>query len=169
MYSICGTKTPRLTFFLLLGLSSAAGRAGDGPQAHVWEKREVAFESRYTYANPYTDVIAWVDLNGPGFRKRVFGFWDGGGTFRVRFLATAPGTWTWVGGSSPPDPGISGVSGSFEAVPWAEAELAQNPLRRGMIRPTANGHALEHADGTPFLAIGDTWYATPSKIGRAHV
>jgi len=140
--------------------------AGDGPQAHVWEKREVAFESRYTYANPYTDVIAWVDLNGPGFRKRVFGFWDGGGTFRVRFLATAPGTWTWVGGSSPPDPGISGVSGSFEAVPWAEAELAQNPLRRGMIRPTANGHALEHADGTPFLAIGDTWYATPSNRFR---
>src|SRR5271165_4251405 len=32
--------------------------------------------------------------------------------------------------------------------------------------PTANGHALEHADGTPFLAIGDTWYATPSNRFR---
>ena len=33
------------------------------------------------------------------------------------------------------------------------------PTRHGFIRPTANGHAFEYADGTPFLLLGDTWYA----------
>ena len=28
------------------------------------------------------------------------------------------------------------------------------------MRATANHHALEQADGTPFFVIGDTWYAT---------
>ena len=40
---------------------------------------------------------------------------------------------------------------------WTEAEKQANPLRRGFLRPTANHHALEHADGTPFFALGDTW------------
>ncbi len=33
-----------------------------------------------------------------------------------------------------------------------------NPLRHGYLRATANRHALEHADGTPFFALGDTWW-----------
>jgi hypothetical protein len=31
-----------------------------------------------------------------------------------------------------------------------------------MIRPSANGHALEYADGTPCFLLGDTWWATPT-------
>ena len=85
---------------------------------------------------------------------------DGGQTFRVRVLATAPGTWTWRSGSNPPDQGLAGKTGSFVAVDWSEAEKLQNPLRRGFLRATANHHALEQADGTPFFVIGDTWYAT---------
>ena len=29
-----------------------------------------------------------------------------------------------------------------------------------MIRPSANGHAFEYADGTPFFLLGDTWWPT---------
>jgi hypothetical protein len=114
------------------------------------------------YKNPYTDLLVWVDLKGPGFEKRCYGFWDGGKTFRVRVTATAPGTWTWRSGSKPADPGLEGGTGSFTAVDWTEAEKLENPSRRGMIRPTANGHAFQYADGTPFLLIGDTWWATPT-------
>ena len=60
---------------------------------HPWEKQELTFHAAHTYANPYADVTVWVDLDGPGFHKRVYGFWDGGDTFRVRVVATAPGTW----------------------------------------------------------------------------
>lgn len=127
---------------------------------HVWEKQEVTLHAAGKYANPYTDVVVWVELKGPKFAKRVYGFWDGGDTFKVRFVATEPGTWTWKSGSEPVDAGLGGKSGKVEAAAWSEPDKEQNPLRRGFIRATANRHALEHADGTPFFAIGDTWYAT---------
>src|SRR5215469_5341457 len=114
--------------------------------AHIWEKQELVFTSARTYPNPYTDVVVWVDLSGPGFQKRVYGFWDGGRTFRVRLVATAPGNWTWRSGSSPPDEGLSGKAGSFTAVAWTAAEKLANPLRRGFLRATANHHALEFPD-----------------------
>lgn len=134
--------------------------------AHVWEKQELTFTSARTFANPYTDVVVWVELRGPNFNKRVYGFWDGGRTFRVRLLATEPGTWKWKSGSVPSDSGLAGKTGSFVAIPWTEEEKRQNPLRRGFIRATANHHALEHADGTPFFAIGDTWYAVGTNRFR---
>lgn len=126
---------------------------------HVWEKQELTFTAARSYPNAYTDVTVWVDLTGPGFNKRVYGFWDGGQTFRVRVLATEPGAWRWTSGSDPADPGLAGKSGSFTAAAWTEEEKQQNPLRRGFLRATANGHALEQPDGTPFFVIGDTWYS----------
>ena len=65
------------------------------PPAHVWEKQELSFTAVSAFANPYTDVVMWVDLSGPGFQKRIYGFWDSDRSFRVRLVATAPGTWTW--------------------------------------------------------------------------
>jgi hypothetical protein len=129
---------------------------------HVWEKVELRFEAERDYANPYADVVAWVDLTGPGFAKRVHGFWDGGREFVVRVLATRAGTWSWTSGSSTDDPGLSKKSGSFEAEPWSGAELEANPNRRGMVTASADGRGLEHADGTPFFLIGDTWWSVPS-------
>ena len=37
------------------------------------------------------------------------------------------------------------------------------PTRRGFVRPSANGHAFEYADGTPFILLGDTWYAASTS------
>ena len=145
----------------VIPLLFAAGALGAAPQGpvHTWEKVEFQFNSSGTFNNPYTDVVVWVDLSGPGFSKRVYGFWDGGSTFQVRVLATTPGTWKWKSGSEPRDSGLGGKSGSFVAKEWTEAEKQENPLRRGFLRPTANHHALEQADGTPFFVVGDTWYS----------
>lgn len=131
-------------------------------QLHVWEKFDITLEARETYDNPYIDVTVWVDLRGPDFEKRVYGFWDGGNVFRVRITATAPGTWTWQSGASQADAGLCGERGKLEAIPWTEDALAANPVRRGFLRPTENGHALTYADGTACYLIGDTWWATPS-------
>jgi len=99
-----------------------------------------------------------VDLKGPGFEKRCYGFWDGDNIFRVRVLANESGTWRWRSGSNQRDNGLNGKNGSFEAVEWSEVQKEKNPCRRGMIRATANGHAFEWADGTPFFLTGDTWW-----------
>jgi hypothetical protein len=146
---------------LLLVVAALPALAQNAP-VHVWEKQEITLQAQNNYRNPYMEVDVWVDLTGPGFRKRVYGFWDGGNTFRVRVVAVTPGEWRWVSGSNPPDPGLNSRSGGFKAVAWTEAEMAQNACRRGFVRATKNGHALEYADGTPYFMLGDTWWATPT-------
>lgn len=144
------------------GVVTQAPKPKDGRTCHVWEKIEIALLAQKKHENPYRDVAVWVDLKGPGFERRCYGFWDGEDTFRVRIMATAPGSWSWKSGSRPADPGLEGVGGSFTAVEWTEVQKVENPCRRGMIRPSANGHAFQYADGTPYLLIGDTWWAAPT-------
>ena len=148
----------------LLGITaiSCTFRKNEGKTHYVWEKVEITLNAKETYTNPYTDVKVWVDLKGPGFSKRCYGFWDGGDTFRVRITAESPGTWTWSSGSQPADSGLDGVSGSFTAIDRTEEQKTENPSRRGMVGPSANGHAFQYADGTPFFLVGDTWWATPT-------
>jgi hypothetical protein len=143
----------------VLWLTTVLGAGAAPASIHVWEKVELTFHAQRPYEHPYADVDVWVDLQGPGFARRCHGVWDGGDVFRVRVLATAPGAWTWRSGSNQPDPGLNAQAGAFTAVAWSDAEKDDHPLRRGFIRPSANGHAFEYADGTPFLLLGDTWYA----------
>ena len=147
-------------FPLALAISTVAAGA---QTVHVWEKVELTFHATNRYANPYTNVEVWVELRGPQFDKRCRGFWDGSNVFRVRVLATRPGRWTWRSGSNQKDPGLNDQRGAFIATQWSGADTAANPTRRGFIRPTANGRAFEYADGTPFLLLGDTWYAAATR------
>jgi hypothetical protein len=145
--------------FLLSTVHLAAASGAETTAVHVWEPQELTLTAQKSFSNPYTDLDFWVDLSGPDFKRRVYGFWDGGRTFRVRLVATRPGRWTWRSGSEPRDPGLEGKSGEFTAVDWSEEEKQANPLRRGFIRATSNQHALEYADGTPYFAVGDSWFA----------
>src|SRR3954453_24049562 len=120
----------RFAFAALLLLAVSICRAAS-PPVRIWEMHELTFQAASKFGNPYTDATMWIDLSGPGFNKRVYGFWDGGKTFKVRVLATSPGTWTWKSGSEPNDSGLSGKQGSFAAVEWTDAEKQTNFLRRG--------------------------------------
>ena len=74
------------TSYVLLGVLLIWQTMATSAQAetrHVWEKVEITLQSQRQYENPYTDVQVWVDLKGPGFDRRCYGFWDGGSTFRV--------------------------------------------------------------------------------------
>ena len=137
-------------------------RHSDRESVHVWEKLQITLETQRPYSNPYTEVEVWIDLTGPGFSRRIFGFWDGANVYRVRALATAPGEWSWVSGSNQEDDSLNGVQGRFTAVAWTEAEKEENACRRGMLRATDNGHALQYADSTPCFLLGDTWWSTPT-------
>lgn len=134
----------------------------DTAPVHIWEKIDIELAAANRYGNPYTDVIVWVDLRGPGFNKRVYGFWNGGRSFVVRVLAPTAGRWSWISGSNQEDPGLNGQSGQFDAIPWTEMEVAENPNRRGMIGPTLDGRGLQYSDGTPFFLLGDTWWSVPT-------
>jgi hypothetical protein len=49
-------------------------------------------------------------------------------------------------------------------VAWSDAEIEENPNRRGFIRVASNKHTLEYADGTPFFYTGDTWWTLLTGI-----
>lgn len=147
-------------FMLAIAVAMPASASLQRGEAHVWEMQEIILQSQRDYANPYADVTVWIDLKGPGFARRVYGFWDGGRTWRVRFVAMAPGDWSWTSASDQAaDAGLNGGTGMVKAVPWTEAEIKANPNRHGFIRATPNGRALQYADGTPFFILGDTWLA----------
>ncbi len=154
----------KLAYLLLFTIGSLQVLAQS--TIHVWEMKELAFTSEHAYDNPYTDVDLWIELSGPGFNKKVYGFWDGGDTFKVRLVATQPGVWKWTSHSNSDDPGLTGKSGSFTALEWSQEDKQTNPTRRGFLRPTANQHALIHADSTPFFAMGSNrfkWYEDTVK------
>ncbi len=146
---------------VLITIFSANFIKADNPlKVHTWEMKEIKLKAEKVYENYYTDVECWVELKGPGFSKRVYGFWDSDNNFVVRVVATNPGKWEWESGSNQTDDaGLNNHKGEFTAIDWRAEEKEQNPNRHGFIRPTPNGHALQYADGTLFFMVGDTWLA----------
>ncbi len=147
-------------FILIAGAAINTLYADNTSNTHVWQMQEITLKAQKKYENYYTDVTCWIDLKGPKFSKRIYCFWDGGNTFIARIVATKPGKWKWTSSSNQPDDkGLNKHTGEFRVVPWTKKEKLQNPNRRGFVCPSANGHALQYADGTPFFMLGDTWLA----------
>lgn len=157
-------KPKMLGLVCVLSMSALLSSSRLIAATHVYEVAEETFRANKTHANPYIDVDLWVTLTGPGGTFRIPAFWDGGKVFRVRLVATEPGTWTWSTGDRTGDSGLDKQQGSFRAVAWSEADKEANPNRRGFIRVAANHHTLEYADGTPFFYTGDTWWSALTKI-----
>ncbi|MDT0687222.1 DUF5060 domain-containing protein [Autumnicola psychrophila] len=153
---------PYLIIFSLIPLNTYSSTSGEGNEAvvHVWEMQEITLSTERKYNNYYTEITCWIDLVGPNFSRRIYGFWNGENKFTFRFVGTTPGKWHWTSGSNQTnEAGLNGHSGEFVAIAWTDEEKKQNKNRHGFISPTANGHALQYADGTPFFMVGDTWLA----------
>ena len=146
---------------LLINLSSPNLIFGDDTnKIRVWEMKEIKLSAEKVYNNPYLDVTCWIELKGPNFSKRVYGFWDGENNFKIRVVATKPGKWEWKSNSNQlDDEGLNNKSGSFYAAEWTDKEKQQNPNLHGFLRASQTGHSLQYADGKEFFMIGDTWLA----------
>jgi hypothetical protein len=95
---------------------------------------EVEFSARFTQGNQSVDVP---------------GFYDGEGTYRVRFMPGLEGEWRYETRSNRPE--LAGKSGRFEALrPAAE--------NHGPVRVHRTFH-FAYADGTRYDQIGTTCYA----------
>ncbi|NLF18617.1 MAG: DUF4038 domain-containing protein [Lentisphaerae bacterium] len=91
-----------------------------------------------------------------GRQRRVPAFWAGGSTWRVRYAPLQTGRHRWHSeclAAGLED--LHGQRGAFDVEPYT----GDNPLlRHGPLRVAASRRTLEHADGTPFLWLGDTWW-----------
>ena len=84
-----GAQKKLLSVTMLLvfsGMPVHAQNATDSPAVHVWQLQEITLTAARHHDNYYTDVTCWVELEGPHSSRRVYGFWDGGSRWGVRFV-----------------------------------------------------------------------------------
>ena len=83
-------------------------------------------------------------------------FWAGGNRWCFRYSSSQLGQHAWrTECSDTANPKLHAAQGKIEVV----ACRGDNRLyRHGPIRVAKDGRYFEHADGTPFLWLGDTWW-----------
>ncbi|MFP5392847.1 MAG: DUF5060 domain-containing protein [Gammaproteobacteria bacterium] len=96
--------------------------------------------------NPFIDLELTATFTNGRDTYTPEGFYDGDGTYRVRFMPPSAGQWSWVTRSNHPD--LDGKKGMVTCIESAN----KGPVR------VANTHHFAHADGTPFLPFGTTIY-----------
>ena len=103
-----------------------------------------------SHGNPFVDVELAAEFTGEdGRHLTVGGFYDGEGTYRIRFQAPSAGTWTYVTTCDRPVPGRPG-----RRLP-GNATRARN---HGPVEVADRFH-FAYRDGTRFLPLGTTAYA----------
>lgn len=118
---------------------------------------EVALVSGKTYKNPFVEIELNAVVTRPdGNKLRVPMFWAGGNRWCLRYASTTVGVHTFrTECSDNTNAKLHGVEGKIEVA----AYKGENPLyRHGHIRVSKNQRHFEHADGTPFFWLGDTWW-----------
>jgi hypothetical protein len=140
---------------LLCVLLTAAASQGAALSVPKWHRFEQSFESSTEYANPVQLASLTAVFTAPsGATHKVYGFWDGGKTWRVRFSPNQTGQWTWrTTCSDANNAGLHNQSGTFEcAASTGESRFAQH----GPIRVSSDERSFVHDDGTPFFWLADT-------------
>jgi hypothetical protein len=118
---------------------------------------EFAFTADKAHGDPFNGVELVAVFRPPsGTPLRVPAFWAGGRVWKVRYSSGVLGVHAFrTECSDPSGTGLHGLTGQVEVVAYGGA----NPLyRHGPIRVAADRRHLEHADGTPFFWLGDTWW-----------
>ncbi len=117
---------------------------------------EWSFTSGKKYADPFNEVELDVVFTGVGADIRVPAYWAGGGEWRVRFAPPEPGRYKYrTVASDTSNRELHGVEGVVEAAPY---DGSNRLLHHGPVRVAASKRWLEHADGTPFFWLADTWW-----------
>jgi hypothetical protein len=149
-----------LTRWLALGSALMAGSgvlaASSKPVTVVpkWWRFEQEFKSSLAYTNPLQEATLTVSFTSPdGETSQVYGFWDGGKVWRVRFSPDQLGHWTFkTTCSDEANRGLHGQEGEFVC----SAALGESRFHRhGLVRVARDRRHFEHADGTPFFWMAD--------------
>jgi len=138
-----------------VALTLSAAAAGEHTEAN--RMVEISFQADKPHADPFKEVNLDVVFTDPqGTHKTVPGFWAGKDQWKVRYASPAVGTHRYrTQCSDAEDAGLHGIEGQIEIEPYT----GTNPLyRHGPIQVAADHRHFEHADGTPFLWLGDTWW-----------
>jgi Protein of unknown function (DUF4038)/Domain of unknown function (DUF5060) len=152
----------RRSFFKSLAMSSVAGATAahgfaEGRVATSGMPTEWAYVSGKQYSDPFNQVEVDAVVTTPtGAEEKVPAFWGGGSTWRVRYAPPAPGIYkirSVCSDASNAD--LHNQAMTLDVHPYD----GDNPhYKHGVFRIRADKRHFEHADGTPFFWLGDTWW-----------
>ncbi len=130
-----------------------------------YDRFERTLISSKPYDNPLQQVELRAEFTSPTGRKRqVYGFWDGGDTWRIRFSPDEVGRWEFRTTCS--DPGNQGLHGRTGFL-LCSAPIHQNRFDyHGPVEVAPEGDHLQFKDGTPFLWIGDLAWNSALKATK---
>jgi len=133
-------------------VSSAAADAAPTAVLHssvpMWEVFEVSLPGPSS-RNPFVEVQLTASFSLGNRAVQVDGFYDGSGTYKIRFMPDAAGNWSYITSSNVAV--LANKSGSF-------ACTAALPNAHGPVRVRNTRH-FAYADETPFFPFGTTCYA----------
>jgi Protein of unknown function (DUF4038)/Domain of unknown function (DUF5060) len=159
---------PRMPLaFMALFLWFAAGAAVaqnvvSRKEASANQMVEWSFTSTKVYKDPFNQIELNVEFTTPSGKKfLVPAFWDGGGVWRVRYASTEIGVhhFTTICSDSR-NTSLHAVKGSVELKPYTGTNLF---YLHGPVLVAKDKNHFEHADGTPFFWLSDSWYMSLCK------
>ena len=113
-----------------------------------WEMHEFAIQGYTRFDNPFTKTMLVGQFTSPsGKTKTIDGFYDGGNTWRLRFVPDENGEWSyhlWGEGVEILQHGKINCTGTI-----GNGFIRINPINR---------FSFSRDNGTPFFPMGDTCY-----------
>lgn len=131
-----------------LGAGLVAPRTAVTAPVEQWGTFEIKLSGPST-GNPFLEVDLSARFTQGDKSWTVAGFYDGDGTYRIRYLPHSQGRWHYVTQSNRPE--LDGKRGEFEAGP-------PSPHNHGLVRVWNSFH-FRYDDGTPYRPVGTTCYA----------
>lgn len=152
------TMSPRpLLIFSFLLLPFTLLRAVGALPAQANVPVEITLTAQKEHPDPFNAVTLDVNFtDAKGATLKVPAFWAGGNRWKVRYASPMIGAHRWQSVcNDAADAGLHGVAGIVEVA----AYTGDNPLfQHGPVRVAEDKRHFEHADGTPFFWLGDTWW-----------
>jgi hypothetical protein len=149
--AFCSILNRTLSSFAL-----AVWMAASALGAEQWMVFETSFTSAKEYENPFMEVEVDVVFTQGEKQWKVPAFWAGDQMWTVRFAPPAPGEYQYrVECTDSANPELNGQARTLSV----EAYKGDHPFfKHGPPVVGPGGRHFEHADGTPFFWLGDTWW-----------
>ncbi len=145
----------------MLVLSVLAQSAMYGAEVGQWEVFETSCTTTKQYANPFTDLEVSVVFQHRDQQWTVPAFWAGGGKWTIRFAPPVGGEYTYRIECT--DKSNADFAGREQTLRVAQYSGNNPLLKHGFLRVSSDRRHFEHADGTPFFWLGDTWWKNLCK------
>lgn len=120
-------------------------------QVERWDILEVTLKGPED-GNPFVDQWVKGVFRGKNETVETMGFYDGQGVYKVRFMPSFQGEYTYETSGSFPE---AATSGTFTVTPAKEGN--HGPVR------VANTYHFAYEDGTPYYSVGTTCYVWPHQ------